>query len=133
MIDFFKAHKQINDVCYGDKRDFNANRNLTYPAINIEYMESNTNGKKLTHIMNMTLADLADENIEGIEDEIYSDMLLVAEDFFAWAQEQEGFDFNKSVNIQKFVDDMGDRTSGINFKVQLSTIRSQNVCAIPKI
>ena len=67
----------------------------------------------------------------GIEDEIYSDMILIAEDFFAWAQEKEGFDFSKQVNIQKFVDATGDRTSGIIFKVQLSTIRSQNVCAIP--
>ena len=50
LIEFFNKHKQLHDVSYGDKFDFNANPNLTYPAINIEYVESNINVKKLTHL-----------------------------------------------------------------------------------
>jgi len=52
-------------------------------------------------------------------------MLLIAEDFFSWAQDSEGW------NFQKFLDDAGDRTSGIVFKVSLNVIRSQNTCQIP--
>ena len=41
-------------------------------------------------------------------------------------QNYEGFNFLKSVNIQKFLDDADYRTSGIVFKIQLSVIRPQN-------
>ena len=58
-------------------------------------------------------------------------MMLIAEDFFAWAQDYKGFDFAKNVNIQKFSDEASDRTAGIVFRIQLTTIRSQNTCAIP--
>jgi len=53
-------------------------------------------------------------------------MLQIGEDFFSWAQNYEGFNFLKSVNIQKFLDDADYRTSGIVFKIQLSVIRPQN-------
>ena len=58
-------------------------------------------------------------------------MLQVVEDLFTWLQFQEGFNFTKSTNIQKFVDDTHDRVSGIVFRMNLEVIRSQNECAIP--
>ena len=91
------------------------------------------NGKLTTHSYNIVLADLYDASLNGHADEIHSDMLLIAEDFFSWAQEQNGFLFNKAANIQKFIDDADDRTAGIVLKFQLATMRSQNVCDIPMV
>lgn len=132
FIDFFEKHGQITTVLYLDDYDFNADRNLSYPVVNIEYKDSNIRGKETSHSFAITLVDLVDQNIEGHEDEIYSDMLLIAEDFFSWAQESYDFNFQKSVNIQKIQDDMGDRTSGLFFRFQVTVIRSQNICSIPK-
>jgi hypothetical protein len=88
-------------------------------------------GKLTTHSYNIVLADLYDTNIKGHADEIHSDMLLIAEDFFSWAQEEDGFIFTKAANIQKFIDDADDRTAGLSLKIQIATMRSQNICAIP--
>jgi hypothetical protein len=131
LIDFFENHSQTNSIVYEDDFAFNAERNLIYPVSNIEYLESNISGKNNTHSYKIVLGDLIDANIKGQADEIQSDMMLIAEDFFSWAQDFEGFDFQKSVNIQKFVDDTDDSTAGLVFKIQLSTVRSQNTCATP--
>lgn len=133
LIEFFEHHGQTNSVLYCDDFDFNAERNLIYPVTNIEYLESNISGKNNTHSYKIILGDLYDQNIKGHADEIQSDMMKIAEDFFSWAQDFEGFDFQKSVNIQKFVDDTDDRTAGLVFKFQLGTIRSQNTCSIPVV
>lgn len=131
LTGWFNNHAQINSTYYCDDFDFNAARTISYPVSNIEYMESNVKDKQTTHTYKIVLADLVDQNIAGHEDEIQSDMLQIAEDLFAWAQYYEGFSFAKSVNIQKFMDDTDDRTSGIVFKIQLTVIRSQNTCQIP--
>ena len=131
LINFFEGHAIINQVVYSNDFEFNAERELNYPVANIEYLESNMNGKLTTHSYSIILADLYDNSLKGHSDEIHSDMLLIAEDFFSWAQEEDGFLFNKAANIQKFIDDADDRTAGIVLKFQLATMRSQNSCAIP--
>jgi len=131
LIAFFENHAQIKDVKYEDDFDFSAERNLVYPICNIEYLSSTVSGKETSHSFKIVLGDLYDVNIKGQSDEIQSDMLLIAEDFFSWAQDFEGFNFQKSVTIQKFVDDKSDRTSGIVFRVSLTVIRTQNTCQIP--
>ena len=93
--------------------------------------DGDLDGGKITHSYKLLLADLIDLKIPSNENEVLSDMLLIADDFIAWAQEQEGFEFNKSVNIQKFSNDANDRTAGIVFRFSLATILSHNACAIP--
>lgn len=132
LLEFFNSHGQVASVLYLDDFDFNSERNLTYPAVNIEYIDSTVRNKETLHSFKVVLADLVNQNIDGHEDEIFSDLLLIAEDFFTWAQESYDFDFQKSVNIQKFQDDTGDRTSGLVYRFQLKVIRSQNICSIPK-
>ena len=133
LIAFFEQHKQIKAVKYEDDFNFNAERALEYPVCNIEYAESNLTNKKLAHTYKIILGDLVDVNIEGHEDEIYSDLMLIAEDFFAWLQYQEGFEFIKSSSIQKFSDDTSDRVSGFTFRITLSLIRTANICIIPTV
>ena len=82
LINFFETHGQINSTHYEDDFDFNAERKLKYPVSNIEYIESNVSGKQTTHSYKIVLADLVDQNIKGHEDEIQSDVLQIAEDFF---------------------------------------------------
>lgn len=131
LVQFFDGHAQINQVAYCDEKDFAAMRDITYPAANIEYLDSNINGNLMTHRFVFNLEDLADENIPGIEDEIYSDMLEVAEDFYSWLWEQLDYQFTKQATIEKYVDKGGDRVAGISFRINLTTVRRQNPCVIP--
>ncbi len=128
---FFESHAQIKTVKYENDFDFNSERNLTYPVANIDYLESNLSDKMISHYFLIQLADQTDNNVIGIDDEIVSDLQLVAEDFFTWLQYQKGFTFSKSTNIQKLLDDTHDRVSGITFRITLSVRRSQNECSIP--
>lgn len=131
LIDFFKNHKQVNEVSYADNFSFAANRQLVYPVVNIEHLEANVQDKKINHSYNIIIGDLIEAANTQSEDEVISDAMQIAEDFFAWLWEQKEFVFIKSANIQKFSDDNGDRVSGITFRVALSIIRSQNICLNP--
>jgi len=115
LIAWFKNHADINSTFYEDDFSFNAERNIIYPVTNIEYVESNISGKQDTHSSKLTLADLVDENLTGHADEIYSDMILIAQDFIAWASNADEWEFPKTINIQKFIDDTDDRTAGVVF------------------
>lgn len=131
LVNFLNSHAQINEVVWGDDFEFSVDRDLNYPVASIEYLDTNINGKAMNHNFKVVLGDLSDPNVHGIDDEVVSDMLLVADDVMSWLQQQEGFQFIKSSNIQKFTDEFGDRVSGVVFRIVLSVIRRQNECAIP--
>lgn len=131
LIEFFNSHAQINQVVYSDDFDFNAERNLNYSLVNIEYLDSNISNRLMNHRFKFVIADLLNTEIEGHSDEIVSDCLQIAEDFFAWLYDQPEWSFNKSSSIQKFADDTSDRTSGVVFIVTLGVIRKQNSCEAP--
>ncbi|MDO9374551.1 MAG: hypothetical protein Q7T76_09040 [Ferruginibacter sp.] len=128
---FFKNHEQLNTTVYGDDFDFQAEREIKYPVAHIEYLNSIAADKTNTHSYRITLSDLVDQNLSGHEDEILSDMMLIAEDLYTWAADNDGFIFIKNIAFEKFLDDAHDRTSGIVFNIQLATIMRQNTCAIP--
>src|SRR5690348_66580 len=118
LTQFFQNHKQINQVIFSSDFDFASNRSLSYPVVNIEYMDASIQGDKVNHNYKVVIADLIDTNVEGSEYEIISDASLIAEDFFTYLQTCiYDFDFNRSSNIQNFTDDNGDRTAGIVFPV----------------
>ena len=131
LIDFFKKHKQINHVSYSESFDFSAERNLSYPAVNIEYMQSSMQGKKMIHSFNIVIGDLIDADNGRTDDEIYSDALQITEDFFTYLNEDYSFELSKNSSIQKFADSNGDRVSGVTFTVSLIAMRHQNKCIIP--
>lgn len=131
MIGFFSGHAQTQSVYYMDDFDFNAERNIQYPVANIEYLNSTIANKQTNHSFKVVLADLCEPDNNEMEDAIHSDMLQVAEDFFTWLQNYEGFSFNKASSINKFTDNTGDRASGIVFTIALSVIRPQNRCWTP--
>ena len=131
LIDYFKAHALINSVFYEDDFDFNAERSIDYPVANIEYLNSNISNKSMNHNFKIVLADITEPENNEMEDNIHSDALQIAEDFFTYLQNYEGFSFDKSSSINKFTDDTADRTAGIVFTIQLSVIRPQNRCNTP--
>ena len=51
---------------------------------NFKFFWFTISGKKTMHYFKVLLADLVDQNLKGHEDEIQSDMLQIAEDFFTF-------------------------------------------------
>lgn len=68
-----------------------------------------------------------------MDDDIESDMLLIADDFLSWLQNQDGFELVKSSQILKITDEYGDRISGIRFRITLSIVRRQDECSTPVV
>lgn len=131
LIDYFQNHAWINSVYYMDDFDFNAERSIDYPVVNIEYVNSNINDKVFNHFFKVVIADIVEPDNTEQEDNVHSDALQVAEDFFTSLNEIEGVIFNKISSINKFTDDTGDRACGIVFTFTLGVIRPQNRCVIP--
>lgn len=128
---FFENHGQINSIYYCDDFDFNAERSIDYPVTNIEYLNSTITDKTTNHNYKVVIGDLTKPDDTEMEDNVHSDCLQVAEDFYTYLYNYEGLIFNKTSTINKFTDDTGDRASGIVFTITLSVIRPQNWCSTP--
>ena len=132
LIEFFNDHAQVNSVIWMDEDDFIAQRDTTYPVVNMEWLDTSLSDRFLQHRFRVLIGDLYNPNVTGIEDEIYSDCVQIAGDFWSWLQENMDFNFQSSSNIQKFTDDTGDRISGITFTITISVPNNWDECAIPK-
>lgn len=131
LVSYFENHAQINSVVFEDDFEFNAERNLTYPVVGMEFLDASVSGKLLNYSFKVVLGDMVSMDDSDLQDEVVSDMLLVAEDFLSFLQNEEGWVFDKTTSIQPFKDDGGDRVCGVVFRVVLSVVRSQNTCATP--
>lgn len=131
--DYFQTHALVNGVNITlDDDDFNALVDLSYPVVNIQYLDTDVNERLLIHNLKVTIGDLTNPNVELLDISIYSDCIQIAEDFFGWLETQYGFDWNKNTNIQPFSDSNTDRVSGIVFTMAISTFRKINAdCAAP--
>lgn len=131
LTTFFNSHAQVNDLRFQDDFDFNAERNLLYPVVNVEWLGAAINNKMTNHNLKVTIGDLLNINDPEQLHDIYSDSLLIAEDLFSFLQYEEGWTFSKSSTIQKFDDASGDRVAGVVFTITISVVRTQNTCATP--
>lgn len=132
LVDWFENHGQITSVYYCDDFDFNAERNIRYKTVNIEYLNSSISDNLTNHNYKFVIADYVIGDSNEQQDEIHSDCLQIAEDFFTFLQNYEdGFFFNKSSSITPFKNDTGDRTAGVVFNLAISTLRPQNWCNTP--
>lgn len=131
MVGFFLSHAQVNDVRYMNDFDFAAQHELNYPAVNINYQGSSVQERLHSYSFKVHIGDLFDPNVPGIEDQIISDSLLIADDFLSWMQEQMEFEFVQSLSILPFYRAGGDVVSGVWFNVTISTTRRMNTCATP--
>ena len=132
LKDYFNSHGQINSVYYCDDWDFNSERSINYPVVNIEYLNSNISNRTINHNFKIVIGDITESDNTDMEDQVHSQSLQIAEDFYTYLQNYEvGIFFNKVSTLNKFTDDTGDRVSGIVFTVTISAIRSQNICDKP--
>jgi hypothetical protein len=129
--DYFEDHALINSFFYCDDFDFNAERGITYPVVNVEFVSSAINGIVMNHTYRVTLASMTPTEDNEAEDNVHSDMMQIAEDLFTYFQNYEGLIYNRIGSINKFTNDTGDRTSGIIFNLTLGSIRPQNRCWTP--
>lgn len=130
FIHFFENHKQIKQVCYLDQYNFSAMRNLQYPVVNIEFNQSSIQDKFFVHSFNVFIGDKIQPDNINTEDEIVSDAMQIAEDFFTAFRYDYDMDMKPASNIQAVSDNFGDRVSGIVFTVQVYLGRLYNSCAI---
>lgn len=57
LITYLNSHAQISQVVWGDNFKFAAERNLSYPVANVEWLESNVSGRLINHTYRVILAD----------------------------------------------------------------------------
>lgn len=128
---FFTSHKQVRHFFYGDANKYSGIVNKDFISVNCEYISSTLSGKALNHSFRISIADRIDPNHQEQEDEVISDAILIANDFFAFIDLQEEILFTKSSSLQPFSDDNRDRTAGIVFTLILQVQRKANNCITP--
>jgi len=131
FINYFKNHKQVRQVEYFDQYNFAALRNLQYPVVNIEFNQSTIQDKFMVHSFNIFIGDKIQPDNMNSEDEIMSDTMQIAEDFFTAFRYDYDMDMKPVSNIQAVSDNFGDRVSGIVFTVQVYVGRLYNSCVAP--
>jgi len=135
--DWFKNHLMLNSyfIFEGDF-DFNGERNILYPTVNVEWMTStivpNSAGDDITnHVFKVTIADTALPDNLRQENNIFSDALQIAEEFLYSIKKTPYFMYGGNTVISKFVDDNPDRTSGIWFNVVIGIKQPSKRCSTP--
>lgn len=130
---FYKRHKQINTVESGNQFNFNANDKHVYPVAHIEYINDSTLGDFKTYNFFVTLADLFDPNLEGSEEDIYSDMSEIADDThnFFLNKYDVPYEVNESITKRKFTNGHTDNLRGQTFMLSFNEFNEAKDCVIP--
>ncbi|RZK45998.1 MAG: hypothetical protein EOO97_00035 [Pedobacter sp.] len=131
LVAYFENHAQVNTTTTLDQRELDAQRDILFPAVNLEYQDTAVSANMVNHTFLVTIGDRVAEDRPDLQLSVISDSLLVAEDFLTFLQYTEGWVFNKTTSIQNFKDDGPDRVSGVVFRITLGVVRSQNECATP--
>lgn len=130
---WFSNSPFINTIVVSSKNDFHAIRDVNYPVCHIEYISNSTNTNYNNYNFVVTIADIQNNKLEHRNtDEIHNDTNLVAQDFIDYHSENiDKFEMDENIQINPFVDDNGDRTSGVTFAIRLAVYREKNTCIIP--
>ncbi len=128
LKNWFLSHRQVRHFYWGDLYNYTAINDKDFVSVNVEFVDSSLNGKMMDHSFRISIGDRVDDNVEGHEDEVISDAVSIANDFFTFLEENEDFTFVMNINVQPFTDDTGDRLSGVVFRVILSVPRMANEC-----
>lgn len=131
LKEWFMAHPQVRHFYWGDLSGYNAVRDKEFFSVNIEYLDTNLNQKTMSHSYRISIGDMVDSNQPDQEDEVISDAMLIAADFFAQFELMEEFTIQRSTNIQPFSETTNDRIAGVVFRVVLNVPRKANECGIP--
>jgi hypothetical protein len=125
---YFESHPLINDVLLSlDDSELNSINSLTYPIVDIQYVDTDVLEKRFQHNLKIIIADLTNPNVAGIDFEIFSDTIQIAGDFIQWLETNYDFDWIKTTNLQPFTDSNVDRTSGVVFNLGVYTWINKNI------
>lgn len=135
LRDWYSANPFVNTVIISNKDDYSANRDINYPVIHVEYVNSSVNSAYNTYIFSFTVGDIQENDIENRNiDDIHNDCQLLAQDFIDYHSEfNENFEIDENIQINPFYDKNGDRTAGVTFAVRFNVFREKNTCIIPII
>lgn len=138
IIDAFKyfcdKHRQINTFYSGQEWDFQTEDNF-YPAfIAIPQPSSITEGEIVLNF-NIFICDIMHkEIINKVTDDIYSDMLLIVQDFVSFFNDNESFDFKldtKNVTIEPFEEKIDDVLCGWSANININYRFGMSDCGLP--
>ena len=130
LVAFLERHKQISDVIYSDEFDFAAERSLNYPVANIRYQSASVDNTLLNYRFRVIIVDRVSVDPES-EDEVFSDAILIANDFINFLFESQEWSFQRRTTLERISDSNGDRTSGVMFDFNLSVARNDSTCNAP--
>lgn len=117
---YFEKHAMINTTSITlDDSYFNSITDIIYPVVNIQFINTDVTDTSFIHNFKIIIGDQTNPNITGIDFEIYSDSIQVAEDFFGYLNEAFDFEWIKVSSLQPFYDSNVDRISGVVFTVKL--------------
>lgn len=155
LLDLSASHEQINSFGTGDPsavgtdncRNFNdlQTDRVIYPLCFVDVESAQTISSKATLTVGVYFMDRTEnvrqpsEVVSGIVglkdnvDEILNDMLLVAQDYIAFFQDDPDFDFTlqDSVSLNRFIETRDDKVAGWKATLTFDVPFSRNVCAIP--
>jgi len=130
---WFKKSPFVNTVIVSAKDDFAGVRDVNYPVVHLEYVNSQTNSNYNVYVFSITVADIQNNRIVNRNiDDIQNDCQLIAQDFIDYHSENiDQFEFDENIQIIPFEETNPDRTAGVTFAVRLSVFREKNICIIP--
>lgn len=128
------AHKQINHFKQGNPWEFNTSGTTQFPAMLLEPQATTLAEKTATFSFTAWFMDLVD-NAEGNEQEVLSDMHLVALDFVAQLTNTDyDWKFDRTGSpMEPFTEFLDGELSGWRIDVSLVVPFDYNKCQIPQL
>lgn len=130
--DISDAHYQVNSFGIGDVWEIATSGTITYPLVWAVPQDSTLNGKIYSSNFTLVFMDLVHKD-ERNENEVLSDMELVAMDFVAQLQKPDyDFDFKpESISFKRFTERFDDEVSGVAVDITIRVPYIFDRCAIP--
>jgi hypothetical protein len=131
------AHKQVRSFYKGLASDFLADRTREYPAVLLQDSGGSVNLKNREVVLTYKLfvVDLVHVSSDAKENEqdTHSDMISVVCDILAQMNHPSYQDWriSPSNNLQLVVEEENDMYAGCVLSISISTMYTQNVCAVP--
>lgn len=127
-------HKQLKSFEFVNGTfDFGASGALTYPFLGVISQQGSISGKVLTSKFNLFFADLVHKDQEN-DDEVWSDMQLVALDVFAEFREwlmTNNIELVGDATFSDFYESWDDEVSGWQLEITINQFYARDTCQIP--
>ncbi|WP_164108257.1 MULTISPECIES: hypothetical protein [Sphingobacterium] len=122
---YWVNHNMINTIKFGDTDNLSIYKDLHYPLLNYNYLDSNYKaGMQNTARFEFYVMDLTDADDIEMDFEIVANMNEIANDFLKWLENHDDIEIQPNVSIVPFSDSFGDRVSGVAFTVTFNVFRN---------